>query len=85
MPLLHTLEIHEVVTSKAIDIQRSLLKRQVREVAQTARNLASGLRRRMNALARESAAVGDADKARGRAGSPENDPARGWDASRRDD
>ena len=74
MPLLQTLEIHEVVTSKAIDIQRSLLKRQVREVAQAARNLASGLRRRMNTLARESAAVGDADKAGGRAGSPENDP-----------
>lgn len=50
MPLLQTLEIHEVLTAQAVDIQRAGLKRQVREVANGARNFAMGLRRRMNAL-----------------------------------
>lgn len=48
MPLLQTLEIHEVITTQALDQQRALLKRQVRDVANAARNLATGLRRRMN-------------------------------------
>src|SRR5574338_1216677 len=50
MPLLQTLEIHEVITTRAVDIQRAGLKRQVRDVANGARNFAMGLRRRMNAL-----------------------------------
>ena len=50
MPLLQTLEIHEVITPQAVDIQRAGLKRQVRDVANGARNFAMGLRRRMNAL-----------------------------------
>lgn len=50
MPLLQTLEIHEVVSAQAVDQQRAALKRKVREVANAARNLATGLRRRMNAL-----------------------------------
>ena len=50
MPLLQTLEIHEVITTQAVDIQRAGLKRQVRDVANGARNFAMGLRRRMNAL-----------------------------------
>jgi hypothetical protein len=50
MPLLQTLEIHEVITAQAVDIQRAGLKRQVRDVANGARNFAMGLRRRMNAL-----------------------------------
>jgi hypothetical protein len=50
MPLLQTLEIHEVITTQAVDIQRASLKRQVRDVAGAARNLAMGLRRRMNAM-----------------------------------
>ncbi|MGE0111872.1 DUF1845 domain-containing protein [Aquabacterium sp.] len=50
MPLLQTLEIHEVITAQAVDIQRASLKRQVRDVANGARNLATGLRRRMNAM-----------------------------------
>lgn len=50
MPLLQTLEIHEVITTQAVDIQRASLKRQVREVANGARNLAIGLRRRMNVI-----------------------------------
>ena len=51
MPLLQTLEIHEVITAQAVDIERAGLKRQVRNVANGARNLAMGLRRRMNATA----------------------------------
>ena len=50
MPLLQTLEIHEVITAQAVDIQRAGLKRQVRNVANGTRNFAMGLRRRMNAL-----------------------------------
>ena len=50
MPLLQTLEIHEVITAQAVDIQRAGLKRQVRDIANGARNFAIGLRRRMNAL-----------------------------------
>jgi len=48
MPLLQTLEIHEVITTREVDKQRALVKRQVRGVATAARNFASGLRRRMN-------------------------------------
>lgn len=50
MPMLQTLEIHEVITTQVVDIQRASLKRQVRDVANGARNFAMGLRRRMNAL-----------------------------------
>ncbi|MEP6875326.1 MAG: DUF1845 domain-containing protein [Burkholderiales bacterium] len=50
MPLLQTLEIHEVISTQAVDIQRAGLKRQVRDVANGTRNFAMGLRRRMNAL-----------------------------------
>ena len=50
MPLLQTLEIHEVITTQAVDIQRASLKRQVRDIANGARNFAMGLRRRMNAI-----------------------------------
>lgn len=50
MPLLQTLEIHEVITTQAVDSQRANLKRQVRDVANGARNFAMGLRRRMNAM-----------------------------------
>ncbi len=50
MPLLQTLEIHEVITTQTVDVQRAGLKRQVRDVANGARNFAMGLRRRMNAL-----------------------------------
>lgn len=51
MPLLQTLEIHEVITAHALDVQRAQLKRQVRDVANSARNFAMGLRRRMNGVA----------------------------------
>lgn len=51
MPLLQTLEIHDVITSQAVDIQRAGQKRQVRDVANAARRLATDLRKRMDAAA----------------------------------
>lgn len=50
MPMLQTLEVHEVITTVEVDIQRAHFKRLIRNLARSARNLASGLRRRMNAL-----------------------------------
>lgn len=60
MPLLQTLEIHEVITTREVDKQRALVKRQVRGVATAARNFASGLRRRMNTPDEAVVASGDA-------------------------
>lgn len=75
MPLLQTLEIHEVITAQAVDIQRASLKRQVRDVANGARNFAMGLRRRMNALgSRDSIDTGDVSAA------PEQNEAAGVEA-----
>ncbi len=51
MPLLQTLEIHEVITTQALDTQRATLKRRIKDIANSARRLASGMRRRMNAMA----------------------------------
>lgn len=51
MPLLQTLEIHEIITTQALDLRRAVLKRQLKNVATSARRLATGLRRRMNAMA----------------------------------
>jgi len=72
MPLLQTQEIHEVITAQAVDIQRAGLKRQVRDIANGARNFAIGLRRRMNALdvrngesSREDASDADAEQTPG--------------------
>ena len=50
MPMLQTLEIHEVITPRDADIQRAGFKRGIRTVAGTARTLAGGLRRRMNTV-----------------------------------
>jgi len=50
MPLLQTLEIHEVLSTQEVDIQRAQLKRQVRDIANGARSLAMGMRRCMNAM-----------------------------------
>lgn len=63
MPLLQTLEIHEVMSAQEVDVQRATLKRQVRDVANGTRNFATGLRRRMNALAGHSARSEDGDAA----------------------
>lgn len=73
MPLLQTLEIHEVISTQALDIQRATLKRQVRDVANSARSLASGLRRRMNAMAANAATSGGA-AGTASAGGPAGDP-----------
>jgi len=70
MPLLQTLEIHEVINTQLLDQQRASLKRQVRDVANSARSLASGLRRRMNAMA---AAAGSAVRGQGAAGDTRED------------
>lgn len=51
MPLLQTLEIHEVLSTQAVDVRRAAMKRQIRAIANSARRLATGLRRRMNAMA----------------------------------
>ena len=61
MPMLQTLEIHEVVSTQAVDTQRAGIKRQVRDIANGARGFATGLRRRMNALDARAASPGDAD------------------------
>ncbi|UEC01752.1 DUF1845 domain-containing protein [Burkholderia vietnamiensis] len=66
MPLLQTLEIHEVITTQAVDIERAALKRKVRDVANGARNLATRMRREMNAL--------DARRGTGRPDSEESMP-----------
>lgn len=74
MPLLQTLEIHEVITAQAVDIERAALKRKVRDIANGARNLAARLRREMNAL--------DARRAPGES---EGDPANGTPAANGND
>ena len=51
MPMLQTLEIHDVITSRAVDIQRAGQKRQVRDVANAARRLATELRKKMDVAA----------------------------------
>ncbi|MES2090697.1 MAG: DUF1845 domain-containing protein, partial [Pseudomonadota bacterium] len=45
------------------DIQRAALKRQVRDVANGARNFAIGLRRRMNAMGSRQGGIGDGGQA----------------------
>lgn len=51
MPMLQTLEIHDVISVREVDAQRAALKRQVRIIAIAARGYADLLRRRMDALA----------------------------------
>jgi hypothetical protein len=63
MPLLQTLEIHEVLTAEQVDLQRRAMKRQVRGLAVAARHLAGGLRRRMNEMAPKEAGPTDAPRA----------------------
>ena len=50
MPLLQTLEIHEVITTQALDIQRAALKREIKNIATLARRQATVFRRRMNMM-----------------------------------
>lgn len=62
MPLLQTLEIHEVLSTEEVDQRRARSKRVVRDVANNARRQAMLLRRRMNAV--DLPAVGLPDGAR---------------------
>lgn len=48
MPLLQTLEIHEIISPKGLDIERAGLKGEIRQLAISTRRLAMGLQRRMN-------------------------------------
>ncbi len=48
MPMLQTLEIHDVLSLEEVVNQRSILKRQVRNIALSVRGFANGLRRRMH-------------------------------------
>ena len=61
MPLLQTLEIHEIISAQAVDLQRAGLKREIRNVANSTRRLAMGLRRRMNASLAVDSSPEDAD------------------------
>jgi hypothetical protein len=74
MPMLQTLEIHEVITPRDADIQRAVFKRGIRTVAGTARSLAGGLRRRMNALG--AAQEGERSKTGKGDGGPDADASR---------
>src|SRR5438093_4883934 len=51
MPMLETLAIDDVIEVAQLDLQKALARKSVRQIAGAARNFASGLRRRMNALA----------------------------------
>ena len=59
MPLLQTLEIHEVISTQELDIQRAALKRQIKDIANSARRQATGLRRRMNAMGARDGDLGE--------------------------
>ena len=68
MPMLQTLEIHDVLSLEEVVNQRSILKRQVRNIALSVRGFANGLRRRMHA---PPAAAGDGlSNAKGRSDAP---------------
>jgi len=69
MPLLQTLEIHEIIGTQALDIQRAKFKRLVRGVANAARASATKLRRRMNAMAASGTGSGGAPASIGATGS----------------
>lgn len=50
IPLWQTLEINEVISVQMLDQQRVELKREIKGIATSAREIAAGLRRRMTAL-----------------------------------
>ena len=73
MPMLETLSIDGVIEVTQLDLQKALAKKSVRQVAAAARNFASGLRRRMNALVEADPAPPDAaDGHRSEAGTASN-------------
>lgn len=56
MPMLETLAIDEVIDAKQLDMQRAATKRLIRQIAGSGRNLAFGVRQRMDAMSRAAAA-----------------------------
>jgi hypothetical protein len=73
MPMLETLAIDDVIEVAQLDLQKALAKKSVRQVAGAARNFATGLRQRMNAIAEGNATRADSAKGEeneARAGSP---------------
>ena len=50
MPILRTLEIYEVISSRQVDTQRKIHRKAVRGAAVSARELATGMRRRIHEL-----------------------------------
>lgn len=62
MPMLQTLEIHDVLTLEDVVNQRAILKRQVRNIALSVRGFANGLRRRMHAPDASAAERSDGQK-----------------------
>lgn len=79
MPLLQTLEIHEVVTTQSADVERAGLKRKVRDVANGARSLATRMRRAMNALDVQRGSSGNRAAQGDVAGPAESSPIRNSD------
>jgi len=67
MPLLLTLEIHELITAQELDQQRMAFKRLIKKVATTARQRADTMRRRMHAVAAQKAERVAADPGEGAA------------------
>jgi hypothetical protein len=53
MPMLETLAIDEVIEFAQLSLQKSLVKKSVRQVTGAARNLLAGLRKRLNAIQRK--------------------------------
>jgi len=58
MPMLRTLEIYEVISTRQVDRQRTIHKKSVRGIAISARELATGLRRRISEMAAPSRSDG---------------------------
>lgn len=53
MPRLETLAIDEIISQRELAVRKSLFKRSISRVAAATRNLAAGLRKRANELARQ--------------------------------
>ncbi|MBZ5637109.1 MAG: DUF1845 domain-containing protein [Acidobacteriia bacterium] len=50
MPILETLAIDDVISQRELDLQKALFKKMIKQVTNSARVFAGGLRRRMNAM-----------------------------------
>lgn len=79
MPLLQTLEIHEVITSTEADFQRATFKHGLREVGNSTRKLARGLRLRMNDIVIAQSGDVALEQSRADDGDPSGTPAAAGD------